>query len=248
MARLLLWYDGVGVHHFGIAELPDWLSKLDSGAFKPSDVGRVGPEHASTALMEAGAGLSPLILARAAEIAGQKARDTGAGIVRVIGLPPAPGPSAAVAADLAIGPFLGAVLGPGAAQAAAIPSADGVPLVFDSAFEGAAEDLKSDRDDPIGPLRDRLAPWALLAGKGEVMVAALAVSAFEPLSAFHERVDEGLRGREAPTGWIFPAASERIRCEAERYGVPLDVGVVDELRRRSAAAGIPFPEPFAAIS
>ena len=241
MARQLLWYDGAGAHRLGIAGLEGWLSRIEGGDFAPSEIGRVGPEHASTAVVEADRGLPPLVLAHAAEIAGQKARDTGAGIVRVVGLPRDPGPSAAVAADLAIGPYIGAVLGPGSVQAAALPSADGVPLVFDSAFAASTPA----RDDPIGPMLDRLAPWTLMATEGVAVVAALAVSAFEPLTTFHQQIDAALQGREAPIGWIFPASWDRSLRASLATGVPLVAEVADALRRRSETAGLPFPEALA---
>src|SRR5690606_23475003 len=71
LGRLLLWYDAAGAHDYGIAGLVDWLSRLERGDFDPKQEGRVGPEHASTAVLEATGGLPPLMLARAAEIAGQ---------------------------------------------------------------------------------------------------------------------------------------------------------------------------------
>lgn len=243
LARLLLWYDAVAAHRYGIAGLPDWLARLERGDFRADANGRVGAEHASTAVLEAAGGLPPLILVRAAEIAGQKARDTGAGIVRVVGLPPSAGPAAAVAAELAIGPTVGLVLGPGTAQSAAIPASEGLPVVFDSAL-GAVEAPEPGDRDPLGSLTDRLAPWTLLAGGSEVLVAAVAVAAFESLGSFHERVAAALDGREPPAGWIFPAQGDRLRRQVRERGVPVPRPLDAELRRRAEAAGVPFLTPI----
>ncbi|WP_169976753.1 Ldh family oxidoreductase [Tautonia rosea] len=250
LGRLLLWYDAIGAHDFGIVGLGDWLTRLDHGDFDPKQQGRVGPEHASTAVLEASGGLPPLLLARAAEIAGQKARDTGVGIVRVIGLPPSAGPAAAIAADLAIGPFLGLVLGPGSAQSAAIPAPEGVPLIFDSILGDAGGEIEvtdgpTTGDEPMRMIVDRVAPWLLLSGAQEVVVVALAVAAFESLGSFHRRVAEALEGRTAPAGWIFPEAWERHRSEAQQRGIALAESVIGPLRERSAKAGVGFPSPVA---
>ena len=217
LARSLLWYDAVAAHRYGIAGLPDWLARLERGDFRADANGRVGAEHASTAVLEAAGGLPPLVLARAAEIAGQKARDTGAGIVRVVGLPPSVGPAAAVATELAIGPTVGLVLGPGTAQSAAIPASEGLPVVYDSALGDGTGDGPG---DPLGSLTDRLAPWTLLAGGSEVLVAAVAVAAFEPLGSFHERVAAAIDGREAPAGWIFPDRGRPPPPRGPRAGRP----------------------------
>lgn len=250
LGRLLLWYDAVGAHNFGIVGLGDWLTRLEHGDFDPKQMGRVGPEHASTAVLEASGGLPPLLLARASEIAGQKARDTGVGIVRVIGVPPSAGPAAAIAADLAIGPFLGLVLGPGSAQSAAIPAPEGVPLIFDSILGDAGGEAEATEGstavvEPMRTVVDRVAPWLLLSGGQEVVVVALAVAAFESLGSFHRRVAEALEGRTAPAGWIFPETWERHRSETQQRGIALPESVIGSLRERSGRAGVGFPEPMA---
>jgi LDH2 family malate/lactate/ureidoglycolate dehydrogenase len=236
----------VGAHDFGIVGLNDWLTRLDHGDFDPKQTGRVGPEHASTAVLEAEGGLPPLLLARAAEIAGQKARDTGVGVVRVIGVPPSAGPAAAIAAELAIGPFLGLVLGPGSAQSAAIPAPEGIPLIFDSILGDAGGEAEppTTADAPMRMVVDRVAPWLLLSGDQEVVVVALAVAAFESLGSFHRRVAEALEGQSAPAGWIFPETWERHRSETQRHGIALPESAVGPLRERSARAGVGVPDPM----
>ncbi|QDV33490.1 Ldh family oxidoreductase [Tautonia plasticadhaerens] len=241
--RSLLWYDAIGAHEFGISSLSDWLSRIERGEFDPKQCGRVGPEHGSTAVMEGLGGLPPLLLVRAAEIAGQKARDTGVGLVRVLGLPPSTGPSAAIAAELAIGPYAGAVLGPGSAQASAFPSAEGVPVVFDSHFARPDADVPESQG-PVGMMLDRLAPWVLLAGAQEVLVAAVAVAAFESLGSFHARVAEAIESRIPPSGWIFPRSWQSQRLESQQRGVPLQEPSVSFLRERCSEAGIDFPGPI----
>ncbi|WP_158633495.1 Ldh family oxidoreductase [Tautonia sociabilis] len=237
MARLLLWYDAVAAHEFGIASLVTWLARLERGEFDANQEGRVGPEHASTAVLESKRGLPPLVLARAAVIASQKARDVGVGMVRVVGLPEELGPAAAIAADLAIGPYAGAVLGPGSAQAAAVPSAEGVPVVYDSTL-GAGEE----GGPPEGAI-DRLAPWALLAGGEDVLVVAVAVAAFESLVSFHRRVASAIAGKGERPGWIFPELWQARREAIQHAGIPLAADTLRAIRERADSAGVAFPGP-----
>jgi LDH2 family malate/lactate/ureidoglycolate dehydrogenase len=241
--RFLLWYDAIGAHDHGISGLIDWLDRLEGGEFPPGKQGRVGPEHASTAVLEGPGVLPPLLLSRAAEIAGQKARDTGVGMVRVLGLASSSVPAAAIAAELAIGPYAGAVLGPGSTLAAAFPSAEGVPVVFDSLLASSLGGSPR-ADNPMGAVLDRLAPWALLAGEGEVVVVAVAVAAFEPLGTFHRRVAETIETRDGADGWIFPRAWQQHRLDQQRRGVPLPEPVTRALRERCSSAGIALPEPI----
>ena len=107
LATHLLWFDAAGASSHGIATLPTWLDRIDRKEIDPVAEGRARLEHSGTAVFDAQNGLAPLALARAAGIASEKARDVGVGIVRVRNLGPS-GPAAPVAADLAIGPFVGA--------------------------------------------------------------------------------------------------------------------------------------------
>lgn len=241
--RLLLWYDAIGAHDYGISGLNDWLSRLERGDFDPSQDGRVGLEHGSTAVLEGLGGIPPLVLSRAAEIASQKARDTGVGLVRVLGLPPSTGPSAAIAADMAIGPYAGVVLGPGSSQAAAFPSAEGVPVVFDSML-GPVEGVEETLEGTSHLVIDRLAPWALLAGGQEVLVGVVAVAAFESLGSFHSRVADAIDARNPPTGWIFPRSWHQRRLEFQQRGVPLQSALISALRGHCSSAGIDLPRPI----
>ncbi|CAN5893442.1 hypothetical protein BH23PLA1_BH23PLA1_40300 [soil metagenome] len=251
LAKHLLWFDAIGARSAGFARLPSWLDRLELGEFEPDSEGKIGQEHASTAQLSAGRGLPPIVLDRAAEVAGQKARDTGLGLVRVSGLLPG-GPAAPIAAALAIGPLVGLVLGPGPEQAIALPTAEGLPLVYDSILEvdqGERPEAEANDDrEPIATdLAGLVAPWALLAEPGEVIVVALAVSALEPLSSFQERVSAAceVRGdrRVGPhsSGWLAPREWEARRRAVREHGLGLPSAVEEALRKRAEAAGLSFP-------
>jgi LDH2 family malate/lactate/ureidoglycolate dehydrogenase len=163
LATHLLWFDAAGAARHGLATLPDWLAKLERGEVDPRAEGRIGAEHAATAVLDGQGGLAPLDPVAGAGVAGEKAREVGVGLVRVTGLGPS-GPAAAVAAELAIGPQVGLVLGPGPHRALAVPTAAGLPLVFDSALaEGPTPPpLRSRTRSPPGarsPPRGRSSSW-----------------------------------------------------------------------------------------
>lgn len=236
LATHLLWFDAAGAPLFGIGTLPDWLARIERGAVDPRSEGRIGTEHAASAVLDGQGGLPPLILSRAAGVAGEKAREVGVGLVRVTGLGPS-GPAAAVAAELAIGPQVGLVLGPGPHQALALPTAEGLPLVFDSALAGEPA-------PPALPVSSLIAPWALLAPAGEVVVVAVVVTTMEPLATFHERLGVALKDRGDTPGRLLPGAWDALRREVRERGVPLGDAVLAELRRRAERLGLEPPSPW----
>src|SRR5262245_11673289 len=131
LATQLLWYDAAGCPLHGIQSLAGWLERIESREVDPAAEGRVGPQRRGTAVFDGQNGLPPLILAREAELAVEKARDAGVGLVRLVNVA-ALGSAAAVAADVAVGPLGAAVLGPRSAWTLALPTAGGLPAVFDS--------------------------------------------------------------------------------------------------------------------
>ena len=135
LASHLLWFDAVGASEFGIATLPRWLERISVREFDVVAEGKVMTERNGTAVLDGQNGLPPLVLEHAAGIAAEKAREAGVGVVRVTPLGPM-GPTASVAAELAIGPFLAAIMGPGPSWSLALPSNEGLPVVFDSVLDG----------------------------------------------------------------------------------------------------------------
>ena len=230
----LLWFDAAGAAGFGIAALPDWLERIDRGEIDPRAEGKLGPEHAGTLVLDGQGGVPPLILARAAGIAIEKARDVGIGIVRVTNLGPA-GPAAPTAAEVAIGPEAAAVIGPGPAWSIALPSPAGLPLVVDSVLGGIE-----------GPPPAGLAPWALLAPAGDRLIVTLSVRAIEPLAAFHERIDAAGRSLAEAPGRLAPEAWDARRREVREHGVPVEAGPMAGLLRRAEALGLAPPQPVRA--
>ncbi len=226
LASHLLWFDSAGLPGFGIATLPAWLDRIDRREVDPRAEGRIGVEHAGTAVLDGQNGLAPLILARAAGIAAEKARDVGQGVVRVVGLGAA-GPAAPIAADLAIGPHLAAIAGPGPSWALAIPSKSGLPSVVDSGLDPA-----SGEDAAPGFARFLRA----LAGEGGWAIFALTIPAFENLVTFQDRMESA--GPPGGRG-LDPIAWEASRRDALDRGIPVDDRAAAELRVWADRLGVP---------
>lgn len=238
LATHLLWFDAAGLPEHGVATLPAWLDRIAQGEVDPAAEGKARGERAGTAVFDAGRGLPPLILARAGEIATEKARDLGIGVVRVVHLGPG-GPAAPVAAEMAVGPFAAFVAGPGPSWAVALPMPEGLPAVFDSTLAGG---------DPAPDLAAALGfgpAWATaVAGDDGWAVLALAVPSLEPLGSFHERLSARFRGRAEEPGTLLPGPWDERRRHARERGVALDPAARTELERRAGAAGLAFPAPL----
>jgi LDH2 family malate/lactate/ureidoglycolate dehydrogenase len=236
-ASHLLWFDtaGDGAPSFGLATLPDWLDRIEQGNVDPKAAGRVVSEHSGTAVIDGGAGLPPLILARASAVAGEKARDVGVGVVRVTGLGPT-GPAAPLAAEMAIGPEVGCIVGPGPSWTLALPSAEGLPAIFDSALAGNAT-----LDQLPGQLKSLVAPFALMTADESWLVVAIAVPALEPLATFHERTSVGVKSLAEAPGLLLPGPWEQRRAHAREHGLAIDESVMAELARRGERFGLTLP-------
>jgi LDH2 family malate/lactate/ureidoglycolate dehydrogenase len=223
LASHLLWYDAAGAARFGIASLPGWLERLTVGEFDMTAEGKVMTERNGTAVLDGQNGVPPLILERGAALAVEKAREAGVGLVRVSNVGPT-GPAAALAAEIALGPFAVVILGPGPSFSVALPSDQGLPAVFDSAL---AADVEPTAAWPPG-----LGPWATVLAPAEGwVILANAVAAWEPLDRFHARVNATLGEVLAPArpGQIAPAAWEVARRTVRERGIPLAAAERDAL-------------------
>jgi LDH2 family malate/lactate/ureidoglycolate dehydrogenase len=243
MASHLLWFDAAGASSQGISTLPTWLHRLDRKEIDPVAEGRSWLEHAGTAVVDGRGGLAPLILEKAAGIAAEKARDVGVGIVRVHGLGPS-GPVAPVVAELAIGPFIAMIAGPGPSMAVGLPMPEGLPSLYDSALEVTTSAGESSSSVSPGGI-EALAPWiTAIAGSDDGWsILALSVSAMEPLSSFHRRVATLFRGR-AGSGYLTPGPWEARRREVRGRGITLDGGFSDDLRTWTERLEVPWPSPL----
>ncbi len=241
LATHLLWHDAAGLEPFGFATLPRWLEWIEGQVVDRSAEGTVTRELTGTAVFDGQNGVGPLLLARAGEVAVAKARDAGVGFVRVLNLETA-GPAGAIAAELAIGPFVGIILAHDSSWSVALPAQNGLPIVFDSTFKTAlASDAKA--PDSVAPL-ERVFPWAsVLAPAQGWLVCAIAVGALEPLGTFHERVADAFGHHDGFRSELSPVAWERRRHEAREHGVAIRSATWEALRPWVERFGKTAPEP-----
>jgi hypothetical protein len=234
----LLWFDAAGASSFGIASLPEWLDAIEGRSIDPGTGGTIRKEHTATAVLDARHGLTPLLLKRAGELAVERAREVGVGLVRVENLGRSC-PAGWAASEIALGPMVGIVQGPGSSLALAAPVAGTAPAVFDSALAGGS--TKSPGWSAVA-----LPAWsAPFSGSGGWLVAALAVTAFEPLATFHERIDEYLGGSPPVPGEIRPEDWEARRVDLLERGLPLPDPVRRDLQRWAERFKLTWPTPLA---
>lgn len=239
----LLWFDAAGLPAHGLATLPAWLGRIEAGAVDPRAEVVIGVERTGTAVADARQGVPLLALGRAAGVAAEKARDAGVGLVRLRNVV-APGPAAGVAASAAAGgPVAVLMLGPGPCWAVALPGEEGLPAVFDPSL-ATSPGFSAAPATPAAAeaLAALIGPWAsVLAGEGEWLVAALSVPAWEPLTTFHRRVTEAVRGLGPADGRLLPAPWEAHRREARERGVAVETHAWRELLDRAERAGLTPP-------
>jgi LDH2 family malate/lactate/ureidoglycolate dehydrogenase len=233
----LLWYDLAGASAHGIASLPEWLERIALGRVDPRAEGRIQNEHAAALVLDGQNGVPPLVLARAAALASEKARDAGVALVRVTNLGPM-GPATEIAAEVAIGPQIGWVMGPASAWSLALPAAEGLPAVYDASLTDAAPRASGAAMRALG------GPWSLLATDSGWLVAALAVSALEPLATFHERVNAALRAPDGALPLLRREPWEKTRAEARERGLPLGESALAALKHWSERLGATLPVPL----
>lgn len=251
-ASQVLWYDTTGAPSFGIESLPNWLERISQGEVDPRAEGKVTSEQLGTAVLDGNNGLAGLILARAGELAIEKARDAAIGLVRVVNLK-TDGPATGVAAEMAFGPYVAAILGPGPAWSLALPSGEGLPAVFDSRleFEEVAATSKRSSARPAKTTPTPLplwTPWATaLVPEGGWLVAALSVPAIESLSSLHERVSSTMRATDEAPGRLLPAVWESRRRGARERGLSVTTAKLSRLHDWANRLGVPFPSPAAQV-
>jgi LDH2 family malate/lactate/ureidoglycolate dehydrogenase len=242
LATHLLWFDAAGAPSFGIGALGEWLEQIEAKGVDPAVSGRVVAETVATAVFDGQRGLGPLVLSRAGALAVEKARDAGVGLIRVTGAGN-PGPAAPVAADMAVGPVAGFLLGPGPEWTVALPSDEGLPTIFDPALGDAPTGArKGARATTPGPPLD-LMPWArAVLPDGDWLVCAVGVRAIESLAGFRERVDVGMRDLGDGPGRLLPGAWEARRKEARERGIRIAAGPWKKLAQWAERLGVALPE------
>jgi LDH2 family malate/lactate/ureidoglycolate dehydrogenase len=241
LATHLLWFDAAGAAPFGIATLPGWLDQIETKIVDPHFEGKVTSERTGTAVVDGRGGLPLLVLARAGELAVEKARDAGVGLVRVVNLAPS-GPATVVAAEIAIGPAVGLVLGPGPSWSLAFPSEEGFPAIFDATL--GANALKKPARGSKHSLASLVGPWAsVLATETGWLAAAIAVTAMEPLTTFQERVTAVLKADGNGSGRLDPDDWEARRRDVREHGVAIEPAVWKRLKHWAGRTQIETPEP-----
>ncbi|MFO0907270.1 MAG: Ldh family oxidoreductase [Isosphaeraceae bacterium] len=253
VASRVLWFEAADAAHLGIATLPELLDHLASSRFDPRSEGRIGSERNGTAVFDACQGIPLLVLARAAELAMEKGRDAGVGLVRVDGVGPLRS-AAGIVAEVAVGPFAALALGPspgegaGNAFALAIPGPTGLPLVYDPALAtpkpaGASRRKPAARPSVLPGLD--LALLDALRPERSWLVGAVSTTAFEPLTALQERAGHVVAGLEPGEGRLLPEAWERRRRAARDEGVRVSPEPAAALASWAHRLGVPLPDGWA---
>ena len=241
LATHLLWFDAAGASELGIASLPSLLERLKSGEIIPTAEGRILSERSSIVVLDGAAGVPLLALARAAELAGEKARDVGIGLVRILNISPVISASS-VAAGLAVGPFAALVFGPGEVLSVALPGAGGPPVVVDRALGSKGGRGRVDQTNPISVDGLKLL-GTLLAGEGGWVVLAVSVAAVEPVDAFHARVLAAVEALGEGEGRLMPAALDASRRAVDVSGVSVTASSWKGLRDWAKTLGLDTPKP-----
>lgn len=219
-----LWFDAAGLPDHGLALVPLLLDQIARGEVEPRAEGKVLHERGATAVFDGKNGPSTLALARAAEIAVEKAREFGTGLVHVRGIAPTTS-AAPVVSDIAIGPMVGTAVGPEGAWTVAIPASMTQPLLHDALF-GEAK---------AGPT---FAPWSPFTLDGEWAVQATSVKAIEPLESLHARVARCLAA--SGDGRFSHEKLESGRRAAHEQGLTIEPTLIDLLRGHSERLGVPI--------
>jgi LDH2 family malate/lactate/ureidoglycolate dehydrogenase len=237
LAAHFLWYDSAGVPTLGIISLPDLLERLQAGTIDPAAEGAVVAERNGTAVLDAQGGIPALALARAMGIAAEKARDGGVGLVRVLNLT-GPCATAGVTAETAAGPFAALVLGPGPGWTLALPTALGLPAVFDAAFAEGTEAAEPGAASIVPAWAAALAP-----GNG-LLAAALSIEALEPLARFHHHVAAALDGLAQGARHLLPHNWDARRHQVREHGVEVAPEGWTRLQHWGRRLKVELPEPI----
>jgi LDH2 family malate/lactate/ureidoglycolate dehydrogenase len=265
LASHLLWFDAAGAPALGIATFAWWMEAIDGGQVNPRAIGRVVSERSALAVFDGQNGPAPLVLGRAAELAVEKAREAALGLVRVIGVGSVSS-AAPVAAEIAIGPMAGWVLGPDRCWSMALPSHGGLPLVVDSGLSddgrgetaanaarvgrGASDSAKSKASRHDGPIPAStllegfwLGIESLVEERGW-LVAAVSVPALAPLATDHQRLTAAVGSGMSPApGRLLPETWESRRRQVRQNGVVIEAPAWKSLTHWARRLSVDVPDP-----
>ncbi len=235
----MLWFDAIGASNLGIGGLSNQLKRVRDGEFDPKSEGKIILEKPATAVLDGERGIPLLVLGKGAEIAAEKARDVGVGLVRVENIGTV-GSAAEVACGVAVGPFAAVIVGPDPSWTVAIPSLAGLPAVFDSALGKA--------DSSLLKLIAEIAPWVSTFATGEGwIIGVISITSLESVSSFQERVARTIEGygNGQPKGkrWLMPEELEAGRIAGREGGVPIPIGSWKPLVAWAERLGVTPPTP-----
>ncbi len=231
LVAYLLWFDAIGATSFGIQTFPRWLERLTGNEFERGTSGVVTLETLGTVILDGRQGVPPLILSRAGELATEKARDAGIGVVRVDNLASL-GPVAPIVAGMASGPCAALIFGPNGQHALALPTDNGPPTVYDTALNQGVDGStgKSHELPSQLALEPALKPWlSALVPEGDWLIVSLRIDAIESLSTFLERGEAAMKFDPKFFSQVLPSVSEEKRRAARELGIPLTPPVRDSL-------------------
>jgi hypothetical protein len=214
-ARQLIWGEIAGRE--GLAAAPPALEALARREFEPKAEPWIEVERPGVVVLRAGKTLPALVLARAAELAEQKTRETGVSAIRIRGLAEGFDPLP-VLADLASGPCQPTLHMPGLGVVAALPTLTDEPLLIHSAEES-------------GP--------GLALAEGEALLVTLATT----IGTSPEEVGGLVAARRSSARSILPDDLGERRLRAETEGLPLPSASLAALAEVARRLGLAVSSP-----
>lgn len=210
-AQQLSWCQTRGFAKLGYRGLAASLANLESGVFDVRAEPTIVAEKPALAVLAAGKCLPALVIARAGELAWAKARESGAAVIQLTGLP-GEVPGAWALGELSIGPFAATFDGPDQKSFESLPMAGGAPVVR-----------------PAGPAIAGCFPLR----PGEALLFARLVGVAEPLEAFPGRVASSERKPARASRRNFPKPVGPGARE-----ITIESSVVEDLRRWAEKLGV----------
>jgi LDH2 family malate/lactate/ureidoglycolate dehydrogenase len=194
-------------------------------------------------VLDARKSVPAVLLAHAARLATEKAREAGVSLIRIKGLSETSELSGAPeVAEIASGPYFAFSLGPGRRWTIALPTFGDLPVLLDQTMMLSTSETGGAPDSLArGAVLSLIASESLLVPQDSMLMGALAVRALESPSTFAERVRTALASHAPVPGLLLPDHWEEQRRLAREAGVVITADAWAELLRWADKLGVTAP-------